>query len=414
MRIPAIARTAAINAALQGLTLVSKATMMIGLARYLSVADLGLFGLFFATLNFAMFAVGLDFNAFSAREILAGPASRIPTFLRSQLALHGVSYGIAIPLLLVALFVVLDVLPAWLAGWFCGLLVLEHLGIEMQRLLVTLQRSSHATALQFIRQGAWGIAVPALMVFDETSRELPTLLQGWTLCEAIGLALGVIYLRGELFSGVRTVDWAWVRTGIRRAMPFFAATLALTAMRTVDRYAVKHYWDDEAVGVLTFFMFIRGAIAALIDTGIIIVLQPRIVAAHQSGRIDEYRKLMRLLFAGVLGAACAACAVALVLIDPVLALIGRPEYAGQHGVFASVLVLTVVAAVSDVPHTALYARHFDRAIITCAVVGLIATLLANLLLVPTFAVSGAVAGSTIGYAAMGLWGVWVLRRARTG
>jgi O-antigen/teichoic acid export membrane protein len=194
-------------------------------------------------------------------------------------------------------------------------------------------------------------------------------------------------------------------------MPFLAATLALTAMRTIDRYALEHFRGDEAVGVLTFFMFIRGAIQSLIDSGVVFILQPRIVAARQTGRLDEYRHLMRDLALGVLGVALGLSALAALLIRPAVLLIGRPEYGREMSAFWTVLALTVVAALTDVPHTALYARNLDRAIITAALLGLGAALFANLALVPAFGISGAAAATMCGFAAMGLYSAWVLREA---
>lgn len=412
MRVPGVAKTALSNAVLQGLTLLSKATMTIGLAKFLPVGDVGLFGLFFASVNLAMYAVGLDFYAFSTRELLRVQGAEVARLLRNQAALHLLSYLFALPLLAL-LLPAASLLPRELVGWFCVLLVLEHLGQELQRALVTLRRSTLAAALLFVRQGAWGIGVPLVMAVAPERRNLSTLWFGWTLCEALGLLLGLWVVRDLAWDEARAqpIDWAWVRRGIRGAAPFFVATLALTAMRTVDRYVLRYFWNDEAVGVLTFFLFVRNAIQGLIDAGIIFVMQPRIVAARQSGQLDEYARLMRNLFMSVLAAACGLSVFAALLIHPVLRLIGRMEYAREMAAFSAVLLLTVVAAVSDVPHTALYARHFDRAIIGCALLGLTVALVANGLFVPALGVLGSVLATTCGFAAMGLLGVWVLRRA---
>lgn len=412
MKLPGAAKTAVSNAVLQGLTLLSKASMTVGLAKFLPVGDVGLFGLFFATVNLAMYAVGLDFHAFSTRELLKVQGVDVARLLRNQGALHLVSYLVALPLLALVLPAA-SLLPWVLAGWFCVLLVLEHLGQELQRALVTLQRSTLAAVLLFVRQGAWGIGVPVIMALEPARRSLTTLWVGWMLCEVLGLLLGLWFVRDLPWreASAQRIDWAWIRAGIRGAAPFFVATLALTAMRTIDRYALRHFWSDEAVGVLTFFLFVRNAIQGLIDAGIIFVMQPRIVAAHQRGKLEEYARLMRNLFTSVLAAACGLCVLAALLIHPVLQLIGRTEYTREMAAFFAVLALTVVAAVSDVPHTALYARHLDRAIIVCALLGLATAIVANVLLVPALGVLGSVLATTSGFAAMGLFGLWVLRRA---
>jgi O-antigen/teichoic acid export membrane protein len=164
--------------------------------------------------------------------------------------------------------------------------------------------------------------------------------------------------------------------------------------------------------VFTFFVFVRSAIQGLIDVGVVFVLQPRIVMARQSGDQRAYERLMLSLLAGVLGCAVALSGLAAVLIEPVLALIGRPEYAKELPAFWMVLGLTIVAALADVPQAGLYARHLDRAIVACALIGLAVAIAANLLLVPRFGIVGAAAATTCGFAAVGLGKTLALTRAR--
>ncbi len=403
-------RTAAINAVLQGATMVSKAATLLALARYLPVAEMGLFGLLFATINFAMYAVALDFSSFAMREILRAPPESVPYLLHTQLSLHGATYGAVMPPLL--LLFACGVLPWSLAPWFFALLVLEHLGSEVHRVLVTLQRSTRAGVALFIRQGSWGLVLAAQMAVADQSRNLETVLVLWTACEVVGLAVGVWFLRDLAWRGVlaRRPDWAWARRGLKVALPFLVSTLAATGMSTIDRYALDHFHGHDAVGVFTFFMFARSAIQGLTEVGIRLILQPRIVIASQTGEYDQYARLMKLLFAGTLGGALVLSALAAALIEPALVLIGRPEYRTELPAFWMVLALTVVATVADVPHAGLYARHRDRAIMVCGLLGLFAATVANLVLVPRFGVVGASAATTCGCAVMGLARTWVLYR----
>lgn len=404
-------RTAAINAVLQGATMVGKAATVVALARYLPVAEVGLFGLLFATINFAMYVVALDFSSFTMREILKVPLESVPHLLRSQLSLHGATYCVALPLML--LLFAFGVMPWRLAPWFFSLLVLEHLGQEVHRVLITLQRSSQAGLTMFIRTGAWGLLIAALMTAVDESRNLDTALAIWTTCEIIGLAFGAWLLRDLAWTGVlaKPTDWVWVRRGLLIALPFLVSTVATTGMSTVDRYALDYALGKSAVGVFTFFMFARSAIQGLTEVGVRLVLQPRIVIAQQTGAHDQYARLMMTLFAGTLAGALVLSLLAAVAIEPALLLIGRPEYRAELPAFWMVLALTVVATVADVPHAGLYARHLDRAILICGVVGLLAAVVANLLLVPPFGIIGAAAATTCGFAVLGLSRTWALYRA---
>jgi O-antigen/teichoic acid export membrane protein len=411
MNASSFVRTAATNAVLQGATMLGKAAMLLALARYLPVSEVGVFGLLFATINFAMYAVALDFSSFTMREILKTPAESVPHLLRTQLSLHGATYGVVLPLLL--LLFAFGVLPWPLAPWFYALLVLEHLGQEVHRVLITLQRSSQAGLTLFIRQGAWGLVLAVLMTLVTSARNLDTVLVAWSVCEVVGLGAGVWLLRDLAWEGVfaRRSDWVWARRGLRIALPFLLSTLAVTGMSTIDRYALSHYRDHAAVGVFTFFMFARSAIQGLTEVGVRLVLQPKIVLARQTGAHDQYTRLMTALFAGTLGGALVLSALAAVVIEPALGLIGRPEYGAELPAFWMVLALSIVATVADVPHAGLYARHLDRAIVVSGFLGLGTALVALLALVPRFGVLGAAAATTCGFATMGLARTWALYSA---
>ncbi|MFX4789973.1 hypothetical protein ABTB87_22095 [Acinetobacter baumannii] len=58
------------NLAVRGLNLASKFILIVFLAKFLTVAELGLYGLIAATINFAMYFIGLDFYVYSNRELL--------------------------------------------------------------------------------------------------------------------------------------------------------------------------------------------------------------------------------------------------------------------------------------------------------------------------------------------------------
>jgi O-antigen/teichoic acid export membrane protein len=397
-----MARTALTNAILQGMTMLGKAALLVALARYLSVADLGLFGLLFATVNFAMYAVGFDFATFATRELIAAPRERVPFLLRSQLSLHFAAYAVVMPMLL--LVFATGTLSWSLAPWFYVLLVLEHLGQELQRVLITLQRSSQATLLMFIRQGMWGGAVAVTLALVPASRDLHVVLSVWGSCELLGLLIGLMLLRplgwGPAFAS--PTDWAWVRRGLRIAAPFFVSTLSTAAMSTCDRYALQHFAGNAAVGVFTFFMFFRNAIQGLIDVGVVFVLFPRIVHAWHSGDRVRYRQLLLGLFGGALGASALMAIAAMVVVKPALALVGHDAYAKELPAFWMIMGMTVVAALCEVPQAGLYARHRDRTIVISAVLGVVVAVIANLVLVPRFGVMGAAMATTCGFMTVGL------------
>jgi O-antigen/teichoic acid export membrane protein len=377
-----------VNLVLQFITLASKALLLFGLARYLTPADVGVFGLLVVTLNLAMYAIGLDFYTFTTRELLRRPPDAVPRMLRDQLAFHVATYVVVLPFL--PLVFTFGALPWSLAVAFVTLLVVEHLAQEMQRVLITLQRPIHGAVLSFVRGGVWVYIVLALMAFEPSLRTLRTAIVGWITASAASLVGGAYYLRDQPWSrATGAVDWRWIRNGLRIGLPFLGATLALRTVFSIDRYALEASWGAEAVGVYTLYASIRNAIQSLLDMGVMAVLRPKVVRAWQVGDMEQYRHLMRNLTIATTGTAMALCLAAAVGIVPVLWFVGNPVY-GEHLVtYWIVLAVTLVAALADVPHTALYAREKDRAIIVSTALSLGAAVVLNLVLVPHYGLPGA-------------------------
>ena len=401
-----------VNVVLQGLTLVSKALLLLGLARYLEPADFGVFGIFAVTLGLSMYLIGLDFHAYNMREIIGGNPEEIPRLVRDQFVFHGITYLLVSPLLL--LIFAWGVLAWSLAAFFFALLVLEHIAQEIQRLLITLHRSVQAAVLLFIRGGLWAYPLLWLMAQNPAARTVQVVAIAWLSGVACSLVAGGFWLRQlpwHSAAGI-PVDWAWLRRGVLISLPFLAASLALRGMFSIDRYALQSFWGAEHVGVYTFYASIRNAIQSVLDLGVMAVITPRLIGAYHDGRTREYHSLLQQLRVGVGGIVVGLCVVAGIAVFPLLSVIQRPLY-GQHlGAYWTMLGVTLVAALGDIPHAQLYARHQDRAIVLSALGGLLAAGLLNVVLVPKHGIGGAAAATLLACTVTAGVRIWFLRRGR--
>jgi O-antigen/teichoic acid export membrane protein len=398
------------NMLLQGATLGSRALLLFGLALYLTPAELGEFGLLGVTLSLALYLVGLDFYAFNTRELLRGDLAAAPSRIRDQFVFHGITYLIAFPLLLTVFL--WGVLPWSFAILFYSLLLMEHLAQELQRILITLHRSVHASALMFIRGGFWVFAVLGLMAMNPAFRSVETVVVAWTIGVAISLIGAAYYLRDLPWSrGTRaSVDWAWIRRGLAVSLPFLVSTLAFRGVVSADRYALDHYAGTEAVGVFTLYVGIRNAIQSLLDMGVIAVLRPKVIQAYQTGEMSTYKTLMRQLTVAVTSLGAVLCLAGAIGIWPLLAVVRNPIY-GQHlSAYWLILGMTLAWTLGDIPQTALYARNEDRAIVVANLTGLVIAAAANILLVPRYSVVGAALATFVALLVMAaLKAAWAAR-----
>lgn len=405
-------KTGIMNILLRGLTVAGRFLLLLSIARFLSPEAMGIWGLVNVTITISLYFLGLDFYTFNTREILAQDDLHRTPMIRDQIVFHGLIYIIFLPLLLIVFLV--GLLSWKYALWFYLLLMLEHLSQESTRLLTTLSRPTMANAVLFLRSGAWVLAVMAMMLAAPATRTLPVIWTGWAVGVASSLALAGYALRKLPWESSRdiAVDWAWIRRGMKVALPFFCATMSFEVIQYADRYFLQHFWGDALLGVYTFYAGIANVIHTFIFAGIIMILYPRIIAAYQQGDLSAYRALLRRMGIGIVGGLAGLSAIALLLIKPVLQVVNKQLYVEQFPVFGVMLVMTALLTVSYLPHYVLFVRRRDMAIIGSTLAGLVTAIGANALLVPSYGLMGA-AGATLAAIAVMLTGkTWATMKTR--
>lgn len=350
------------NIALRGMTLASKFLLIFFLARFLEPAELGLYGLLTATIGYALYLLGFDFYAFTTREILKRERSEWGGLLKDQGALSLVLYAVFLPLL--SLVFIKGLLPWSLAGWFFVLLVLEHLTQELGRLLIAISEQLLASLVLFLRSGIWAVAVTALMFVEPGSRSLDFVMGAWTLGGLAALLLGLYRLRKLKIGGWhKKVDWRWIATGLKIAIPLLVATLAIRGVFTLDRYWFQALAGLEILGAYVLFMGVSNALMSFLDAGVFAFSYPGLISAHNRQDGTAFHQGMRKLLLQTLVLSSAFVAVALLAIGPLLSWLDKPLYLEQQGLFPWILLTTALYALGMVPHYALYAQGYDKPII---------------------------------------------------
>jgi O-antigen/teichoic acid export membrane protein len=320
--------------------------------------------------------------------------------LRDQAVLHSVAYVVLLPLAL--LIFVAGILPWAVAGWFYVLLVTEHAGKELNRLLIVAGRPVMATTAQFVQRGGWALAIPILMLTWESLRTLDVVFAAWALSSFIAVAFSAWGLRHLERGSARPVDWPWIRKGLKVAAVFLVGALFQRGVFTLDRYILEGAGGLDLVGVYTFFMGIAMAAIAFLDAGVFAFLYPRVVSAFNSGVTSEFTAEMRRLLVRTVLATGTLVAGAAVLIHPVLRLLDRPLYTENAGVFWILLGAVGIFALAMVPHFGLYAMGRDRTLLASRSVAFFAFLATALVVSSANPLMGVGAGVLAGCGTLGL------------
>ncbi|VVE49626.1 hypothetical protein PAQ31011_04624 [Pandoraea aquatica] len=359
------------NLILRGLTLASKFLLVFALAKFLRPVDVGVYGLMVVTIGYCAFILGGEFYTFSMRELVVADQSARRGMLRSQIGFHLVCYAIFMPLF-IGLFV-WKKLPWAYVGWFYAILLVEHFSQEVNRILVSLSMQLHASAVLFVRSGAWCLTVIGAMVATDSARDLNFVLGAWLCGSFLACILGAYWVGSRHgWPGIGQVDWRWVRKGAKTAAILFVAALALQGLTTFDRYAVQDFGSVSDVGAYSLFAGIATAMISFLEAGVIVFFYPSLIDAAKRNDLAAFAQRMRKLTLNVvvcmLVLAIGAWCVGLLVVQ----WLDKPAYSDNFYLFKYILLAMFVFGVSHIPHLGLYARGLDRVLLWSQIAAMLA------------------------------------------
>ncbi|MBL1436920.1 MAG: hypothetical protein COB08_012090 [Rhodobacteraceae bacterium] len=336
----------------------------------MSADSVGYYGIFTASIGYAIFFVGAEFHVYVARQILSVPEESRGRMLKGHAALSGVLYLVWFPLFAALLYQA--GWPEHLVLWFLPILFLDHINQEIFRVMVVMRAQLSASFLLFIRQGTWAIAMVLLMAFSEAGRSLDIIMMSWLFAGVAALALGVQKLRRLEITGWHLpIDWAWMRRGLLIAAPFLIATLAQRGILTFDRYWLKDLGGIEIVGSYVLFFGVASGLSVFLDAGVFSYTYPELIKHHLDNEREIARAKVRVMLWQTLVSVAGFAVVSWLLMPYILQWIGNPVHEGYIGLFPWVLSAISLLAISQVAHWGLYAIAKDKVIVISHIVALI-------------------------------------------
>lgn len=379
------------------------------LAFYLSPADVGLYGLIAATVSYGTLFMGMDFHLFSNREFKRAALEDRWDILRASISTYLVIYVLAIPFLMIVFMA--DLLPWHIAGMFFAILTLEHIGQEIYRILVMMERVVLAGWVLFLRIGLWAIVVAILMMLDPRFQTMETVLIAWS----IGALLAVVFAIPPLLELPRVRSVAkygrnWVKSGFRVALPFLLGTLALRGMVVFDRYLIEFFASEDIQGVYVLFAGMAATLPALLEAGVFAFLSPKLIAAAKEQNRTGFALLVARMRRETNLAVAGFVILGVIGVQLVVAYLPNPIYGANMAVFYICLAAQIPLSMSMVFHFPLYAHGHHKPIIVTHILAFVVfisaafaiSLAAPLLAVPLALVvanTGLLIGKYAGYRA---------------
>lgn len=374
----------------------AKFVLLVVLASTTDEVSVGLYGLVAATVTLGLYVVGVDYYTHTTRRLLRGDGPSAGELIRDQTSLHMRTYLAS--MLPVAVLFAAGLLPWRIAPWFVGILFTEHASLEFYRLLIARKQPLRANIVFFLRSGSWPLTWAALALTWPGARSIDAVWAAWLMGGLLAIGFGAGWNRGLLTDALKArPDWDRIRAGLRVARPFLIATVAFRAMLTIDRYVIEAFWGTEEVGVYTLYIGIANAVVLIVQSGVVVTLFPGLVEARdhrdEAAFDAKVARFFRVVGASTLGAAALVGAAVL----PLLAVVGNEAYREDLASFWVLLVGTMIAALSFIPHYVLYALDRDREIMIVTLGALAVAVVGDLLLVPPFGLAGAAVATLLGF-----------------
>lgn len=383
---PAVAGTVA-ALILRGLTLASRFLLSLLLARMLSPAEVGEYGLLTAVLAFSLLVIGLEFYSYTLREMVPATPARRTRIIADQITL-GVPALLVIGVLFLAA-ILAGLFPSRLAPWFMLILVTEHFSLEATRILIITERPIRAYIGVFLRGGIWVYAMAVLMFMTPSTRTLETVLIWWALGGVLSIAFSAISLSNLPWRELRGYrpDWNGIFAGLRTARPFMLTAGGALVISYIDRFIIDRIVGREALGIYTFYSTIS---IGLLSLGASVSHQflPKVIAGYAAST-EAYRTALRTFFWSLLALALGTTIFSALVMGPMLTALGLSAYASGISVFYAMLPGVFLRIMADVPSYALYAARSDHYLLFCNLGAALISTLLNVLLIPIFGIYGA-------------------------
>ncbi|PPQ33540.1 hypothetical protein CCR94_01420 [Rhodoblastus sphagnicola] len=390
------------------LPLAAKLLLTLYMGKYLSLAEMGVYGLVFGAVSVLRVVLCQGFDYVVTRDIVGATPLTALHKMRDQAVLYSLNYGVLIVLAIICIstgaipvspkLIVLTVLLTILEGYASALY--DNANSMNQQLT--------ANFILFIRTGLWVFPVVLLGWIDQSWRTAEVVLCAWLIGATGSLALNLLLWRAMPWGQAlrMPVDWDWIRRELKKCLPIWLGGMGATAGLFVDRFLVERFLTLDDVGVLTFFFSFSNALGNLMQSGVLSFAYPRLIAIHREGDNEMFRREARQAIQQMaLGGGGMALLFAIAV--PILGVYtGRPAIMESAATLWLMLLGVWIRLNSETLNFVLYARRRDRAIWQGNLLFLIPAIGGNAALIPLLGLPGVGWASVLAAVFIFIWRWW--------
>ena len=388
-------------------TLGSKMVFTLYMARYFSLADIGVYGLVFGVVMVMGGVVGMRIDYVVSREIVGVDPASVLVKMRDQVVFYLLNYIVLALLMILAQTIGIGI-DSKIMIYIFIISVVEGLASLSYANMNSLEQPIIANVMFFIRSGFWTFPVMILGFLYPSLRTFDVVFTGWIAGVTASLAATVYVWRSMPWKAMfqTRVNWKWIRNSIKRCFLIWLGGLGIVAGYYVDRLVVVQFLGLEQVGIATFYLSFTNALLTIIQSGILSMTYPRLIKFYREGNLSGFRQEIRQSLVNANGFAIGIAIVMGIVVPYIGTLFNRPELVTERLTLWLMLFGVCIRANTDALYFILFARHQDRAIWLGNLLFLLPALGGNLLLVPMLGLSGIGYSSILAALCLVAWRLW--------
>ncbi len=376
------------NTILRGFSLISKLVLVVYLAKFFTLEDLGTYSIIFYTINFLTYLLGFEYFNYSGRQISQAKNQRERIIHLSSHFSFILSIIWIVPFIYFIGFI--DELVSEYIWYLLMLLVLEFLSNEIFRVLIFLEKQIVASMILFIRSALWVYIFIFFNYFSLVESRLTILFIFWIFSVTFSIALG-IYILQSLGLQFKDINFGFsfrrISSALRFSGYFFISALSVKLIFTVDKYFLKHYETMDVVGIYSFFLSICASLTTIFEASTISLYIPKLLLNWKMDR-TKFLIIKRDFRRQIVMLSISSFFLYVILIFPLLYFIGKESYLSSIGIYFVLLALFIIINIGMLAHVDLYINQKEKLIAKSSVIGLVLFLIMCFVFIPSYGVNG--------------------------
>jgi len=343
-------------------TMLTRFVFLFILAKIVDIELVASYGLILASVSFFVMLIGADFYIYAQREMLQINKTEWYWVLMQQLYGQLGLYLIFLPFGLLLFF--FGVLPWNLVILFFILLTVEHISQEINRILVGMDKQIVASIILFVRKALWMFPVLAFIYFDSSFANIDFIISAWILGCFVSILIGVKNIKSNIIMGTfPSLDFLWIKKGLKSAGIFLVATLCLKALTTFDQYAIEMLGNKELLAVYIVYMTVVFGTFSFLEPAVYSFLYPTIVSSYHHNNQYEFNKAFKELIYSTIIIGFILAVFIFSFTPTLLQWINKEQYIEHLDILYILVVAGFVSNLEYIPHYYLYAAKADMWIV---------------------------------------------------